>query len=57
MDKRIKGSWLIHHTNKLQGVTNQRGYGKTFLAGKAGILLSVISSNDETVISKRRVQH
>lgn len=56
MDKKIKGSWLIHHTNKLQGVTNQRGYGKTFLAGKAGILLSVISSNDETVISKRRVQ-
>lgn len=56
MDKKIKGSWLIHHTNKLQGVTNQRGYGKTFLAGKAGILLSVISSNDETVISKRRVE-
>lgn len=56
MDKKIKGSWLIHHTNKLQGVTNQRGYGKTFLAGKAGILLSVISSNDQTVISKQRVQ-
>ena len=56
MDKKIKGSWLIHHTNKLQGVTNQRGYGKTFLAGKAGILLSVISSNEEATISKLRVQ-
>lgn len=56
MDKKIKGSWLIHHTNKLQGVTNQRGYGKTFLAGKAGILLSVISSNNELTISRQRVE-
>ena len=23
MDKKTKGSWLIHHTNKLQGITNQ----------------------------------
>ncbi len=56
MDKKIKGSWLIHHTNKLQGVTNQQGYEKTFLAGKAGILLSAISSNNHTTISKRRLQ-
>jgi len=56
VDKKIKGSWLIHHTNKLQGVTNQIGYEKTFLAGKAGILLSVISSNNETTISRQRVQ-
>ena len=56
MDKKIKGSWLIHHTNKLQGVTNQLGYEKTFLAGKAGTLLSVISSNNQTTISKKRVE-
>ena len=56
MDKKLKGSWLIHHTNKLQGVTNQRGYEKTFLSGKAGILLSVISSNNETTITMQRVQ-
>lgn len=56
MDKKVKGSWLIHHTNKLQGVTNQLGYEKTFLAGKAGILLSAISANDETTISSKRLQ-
>ncbi len=56
MDKKTKGSWLIHHTNKLQSVTSQQGYENTFLAGKAGILLSAISSNNQITISKRRIQ-
>lgn len=56
MDKKIKGSWLIHHTNKLQCVTNQRGYENTFIAGKAGILLSAISSNSSTKISMQRLE-
>jgi hypothetical protein len=56
MDKKIKGSWLIHHTNKLQSVTNKQGYEATFLAGKAGILLSAISSNNQTTISNQRLQ-
>ncbi len=55
MDKKIKGSWLIHHTNKLQGVTNQSGYEKTYLAGKAGILLSAISANTDTTINNDRL--
>ena len=55
MDKKTKGSWLIHHTNKLQGVTNQTGYEKTFLAGKAGILLSAISSNNQVTVNKDRL--
>lgn len=56
MDKKTKGSWLIHHTNKLQAVTNQLGYEKTFLAGKAGILLSAISANNEIVIGTQRLE-
>ena len=56
MDKKTKGSWLIHHTNKLQAVTNQLGYEKTFLAGKAGILLSAISANNEIVIGTLRLK-
>lgn len=56
MDKKTKGSWLIHHTNKLQTVTNQQGYDNTFLAGKAGILLSAISANNQITISKNRLQ-
>ena len=56
MDQKTKGSWLIHHTNKLQSVTNQQGYDATFLAGKAGILLSAISSNNEIIISNERLR-
>jgi len=55
VDKKTKGSWLIHHTNKLQGVTNQTGYEKTFLAGKAGILLSAISSNNQVMVNNDRL--
>lgn len=56
MDKKVKGSWLIHHTNKLQSQVNQNGYNNTYIAGKAGILLSAISTNNNTTISKQRLQ-
>lgn len=55
MDKKVKGSWLIHHTNKLQSQTNQNGYQNTYIAGKAGILLSAISANNDTTISTQRL--
>ncbi|ACT47142.1 hypothetical protein [Methylotenera mobilis] len=55
MDKKIKGSWLIHHTNKLQSVNNQPVYEKTSLSGKSGILLSAISSNTESQIDNARL--
>lgn len=55
MDKKTKGSWLIHHTHKLQGVTNQSGYENTYLAGKAGILLSAISANKDTTVNNDRL--
>jgi hypothetical protein len=55
MDKKVKGSWLIHHTNKLQFVTNQSGFDNTYLSGKSGILLSAISSNDELTLSKNKL--
>lgn len=56
MDKKVKGSWLIHHTNKLQGITNQAGYEKMFLAGKAGILLSAISADSQLTINNDRLK-
>jgi hypothetical protein len=56
MDKKTKGSWLIHHTNKLQSVINQQGFETTFLTGKAGILLSAISSNIHSTISNERLK-
>lgn len=51
MENKTKGAWLIHHTNKLQSCTTQMGYNNTFMAGKAGILLSSISANDENTIN------
>lgn len=56
MDNKIKGSWLIHHTNKLQSVTSTSGFQKTYSAGKAGILLSAISANDQVVVQKKRLE-
>lgn len=56
IDKKTKGAWLIHHTNKLQNVTNQSTHEKTFLAGKAGLLLSAISASDQVVIGKERLE-
>jgi hypothetical protein len=55
VDKKTSGSWLIHHTNKLQGVNNQTGYEKTFAAGKAGILLSAISADGNLQVSPDRL--
>ncbi|WP_102795825.1 hypothetical protein [Bowmanella denitrificans] len=55
MDKKVQGSWLIHHTNKLQNVTNQGDYQNTFVAGKAGILLSAISESNQSVITNERL--
>jgi hypothetical protein len=55
IDKKTKGSWLIHHTNKLQGVTSQSGFENTYLAGKAGILLSAISANQAITINSDKL--
>ncbi|GAC24323.1 hypothetical protein GMES_2027 [Paraglaciecola mesophila KMM 241] len=55
MDKKVQGSWLIHHTNKLQNVTNQGDYQNTFVAGKAGILLSAISETNQSVITNEKL--
>ncbi|MDX1489876.1 MAG: hypothetical protein R3332_01205 [Pseudohongiellaceae bacterium] len=56
MDKKLQGSWLIHHTNKLQNVTNQGQYQNTFVAGKAGILLSAISETNQSVLSNDKLE-
>ncbi|MEZ8127155.1 hypothetical protein ACED64_21800 [Vibrio splendidus] len=57
MDKKTKGSWLIHHTNKIQCVRNVRGYNKTVKAGKAGLLLSAMSASDkELKVNRSRLE-
>lgn len=56
MDRKLKGSWLIHHTNKLQNVTNQSSFNKTYIAGKAGVLLSAVSQSNSSVIDNSRLE-
>ncbi len=57
MDEKTTGSWLIHHTHRLQRVQSQRGYERIYKAGKAGILLSAISADDhQRDISMERVE-
>lgn len=56
MDKKVNGSWLIHHTNKLQNMTNQSGYESTYVAGKSGILLSAISADNQITLSNERLE-
>lgn len=56
MDKKTTGAWLIHHTLKLQQVTNPMAFDRIWLAGKAGMLLSALSESDQTSsLSKEKV--
>lgn len=56
MDKQIKGAWIVHHTNKLQGVTNAiNDYEQINFSGKCGLLLSSLSSSEEVSLTTGRV--
>jgi len=57
MNEKTKGAWLIHHTDKLQKITNQGDFQKLFLAGKCGVLLSALSeSENESQLTKSKVE-
>lgn len=55
MDKKTKGSWLIYQTGKLQKVTDQSNFESSYLAGKAGILLSAISKDSQGIINNQQL--
>ncbi len=55
MDKKTTGAWLVHHTNKLSQVNDTGKYGKLRLAGKSGILLSALSTNNESSLTNEQV--
>jgi hypothetical protein len=56
MDKKTKGSWLVHQTGKLQNVNSQSNYENTYFAGKAGILLSAITADNQTILEKEKLE-
>ena len=55
MDKKTRGSWLIYQTGKLQNVTDQSSFESSYLAGKAGILLSAISKDSQGPIDNKKL--
>jgi len=52
MEDRTEGAWIIHHTNKLQQVTNVGEFEEIELAGKCGLILSgLAASHQESILS------
>ena len=55
-DTRTKGAWIVHHTNKLNQVSHPLEYETVLTAGKAGILLSGLSADEQLVLSAEKVE-
>lgn len=51
------GAWVVHHTRKLDAVRTLTDYPALRVAGKAGILLSVLSENQQSVLTHQQVRH
>jgi len=54
IDNSTKGAWLIHHANKLQDVRDSSPFANIYIAGKAGMLLSALSTSDQSVIDMKK---
>ncbi len=54
MDKKTKGAWILHHTQKLQTTTSQ-DFDAIAFAGKCGSLLSAISAANQAQIPRARL--
>ena len=57
IDKKIQGAWIIHHTDKLQDVTNAANeYEAINFAGKCGLLLSSLAASEDQYISNDKLK-
>jgi len=56
METKLKGAWIIHHTNKLNSVAiSSSEYEQLTFAGKCGMLLNGVAASEQTVLSKKRL--
>lgn len=55
MDKKTKGSWLIYQASKIQKMTNANSFENSSFAGKAGLLLSALTADNEQLHSIDKV--
>lgn len=51
MEPKTKGAWLVHHTNKLNSVTDHGAFGQVKLAGKSAILLAALAQDSQASLS------
>lgn len=54
-DSKTQGAWLIHHASKLQTVVNPSAFENINIAGKAGILLSALSTSNQLTIPNEKL--
>ncbi len=56
MKKRTEGAWIIHHTKKIQNVTQATDFEDIEVAGKCGLFLSnLAASNENSTLNKIQV--
>jgi len=55
IDSKTQGAWLIHHASKLQTVVNSSSFENISIAGKAGMLLSALSTSKQLTINFDKV--
>lgn len=57
MNSRTEGAWIIHHTNKLQQVSNVGEFDEIEMAGKCGLILSgLAASHQESTLSEDKTK-
>lgn len=56
MKDTTKGAWLISHSNKIQNSTGAHAYEDIETAGKCGIFLSNLSSDNSEDINKNKIE-
>jgi hypothetical protein len=54
MEKKTRGAWIIHHTQKIHATTNQE-FDAIDFAGKCGTLLSAMSASGQTQVPIAKV--
>jgi hypothetical protein len=54
MEDRVKGAWLVHHSQKLHATTNQ-DFDAIAFAGKCGTLLSAISAETQEQLTDNKI--
>jgi hypothetical protein len=56
MEKKTSGAWIIHHTNKLQGVKlTTPDYDQIGFAGKCGLVLNALAGSASSDLTNERV--